>query len=169
VLHHVQARPFLEQPAGEDAPPLRIGLANVHLHEGAGILLGFPGRGALAGAQADDHVADARRLAGLEVDVLRRAVALVEDAEHRLTVLHRRGAGIGIDAHAAHRDHIAFTGDAAGRVNRTRAFRHDHVDAVNVFLIALPIARAAAQAQEHCPCGQDRQAAETHASGAQAS
>jgi hypothetical protein len=60
------------------------------LDEGAGELLLFPRRGRLAGAQANDHVLPAHRLAGMERDRLRNPIALVEDAEDGDALRHRR-------------------------------------------------------------------------------
>jgi hypothetical protein len=68
-------------------------VADVELDEGAGEALHFPRRGRLAGAQPHDYVADAHRLAGLQSQVARQAVALVEESDHRDAVTHRRGAG----------------------------------------------------------------------------
>ena len=42
-----------------------VDLLDIDLDEGAGIMLLFPGRGLLAGAKPDHHVADAHGLAGL--------------------------------------------------------------------------------------------------------
>ena len=52
----------------------------------------FPRRGFLARAQADDHLADADRLPRLQRQVTRDAVALVEQADHRDALRHRRFA-----------------------------------------------------------------------------
>ncbi|KQN91587.1 hypothetical protein ASE90_01940 [Sphingomonas sp. Leaf67] len=68
-------------------------------------MLLLPRRGALAGTQADDHITDARRLTGLERQVAGFAVALVEQADHRDPLGHRRrsrqqaAVQPGIDAH----------------------------------------------------------------------
>jgi len=88
------------------------------LHERAGQVLLFPRRGALAGAQADDHVADAHRLAGLQRHVARLAVALVEQTEHGAPLRHRRRAirRIGTRRQIDHR-HV---GDARLLVERGR-------------------------------------------------
>jgi len=72
-----------------------VGTADIELDEGAGQLLGLPGRGLLAGPKPDDHVSDAQRLSGLHAQIARQAVALVEQADHRFTFGHGR--------HAAHR------------------------------------------------------------------
>jgi hypothetical protein len=63
---------------------------DVELDERAGQLLFLPGRGLFAGAQPNDRVLPANRLAGPERDVLDDAVALVEDPEHRHALRHRR-------------------------------------------------------------------------------
>jgi len=89
VLDNVQRRPFLVEPARKDPLPALVELRDIELHKGAGIMFLLPGRGLLAGAQADDHIADPRRLAGLERDIAGDAVALVEQAEHRDALRHR--------------------------------------------------------------------------------
>ena len=61
MQHDVVVRPLLVEPAGEGPPPLGVGSAHVQLNEGAGQLLRFPRRGSLAGRQADDRIADARK------------------------------------------------------------------------------------------------------------
>jgi hypothetical protein len=66
---------------------------DVELDEGAGQLLDLPGRGRLARAQPDNRIADSHRLPRLENQVARHAVALVEEAEHRHPLRHRRRAG----------------------------------------------------------------------------
>jgi len=101
VLDDVERRRFLVEPAGEDPlePPLRI--AHVELDEGAGEFLHLPRRAGLAGAEANDDVADPDRLARFELDVARDAIALVEEPEHRDPLRHRsrprrhRGHGLG--------------------------------------------------------------------------
>jgi len=65
VRHDIQCRAFLVQPAREHARPGLAGLKHIKLHEGAGEMLGFPWRGLLARAQADDRVAHLYGLAGL--------------------------------------------------------------------------------------------------------
>jgi len=69
-----------------------IRAAHVHLHEGTGQLLGLPGGGFFAGAQAHDDISDADRLAGFQRQVTGYAVALVEQADHRDPLGHRRTA-----------------------------------------------------------------------------
>jgi hypothetical protein len=71
---------------------LALGIAHVELHERAGQRLHLPGRGGLAGAQPDDGIADPDRLARFQRDVARQAVALVEEAEDRHPLRHRRGS-----------------------------------------------------------------------------
>jgi hypothetical protein len=93
VLDNVQRRRFLVQPAREDAAiaVLRVArLLDVELDEGAGQLLRLPRCRRLAGAQAHDRVADAHRLAGPQRQVLEEAVALVEEAQDRDPLPHRR-------------------------------------------------------------------------------
>jgi hypothetical protein len=94
VLDDVERGRFLVEPAREDPPELlRAGGAHVELDEGAGQLLHLPGRGRLAGPQANDDVAEADRLAGAQAELAHLAVALVEKPQHRDALGHRRGAG----------------------------------------------------------------------------
>ena len=96
MLDDVERRRLLVQPAGEDAAiaVLRIArLLDVELYERPGEPLRLPGGGRLAGAQPHDRVADPHRLARLQRQILRQAVALVEEAEHRDALAHRRRAG----------------------------------------------------------------------------
>jgi hypothetical protein len=93
VLDHVEGRRFLVHPAGEDPLKLSLGIAHVELDERTCQLLHFPRRGSLAGAQPNDHIAIADRLAGPQLDVAGDAVSLVEQPEHRNPLRHRRGAG----------------------------------------------------------------------------
>jgi hypothetical protein len=90
VLDRVERGRFVEQPAREDPSPLVVAPAHVGLYESAGELLLLPGRGRLAGAQANHHVADPHRLTGAQRYVPRDAVALVEQADHRDPLRHRR-------------------------------------------------------------------------------
>jgi hypothetical protein len=94
VLDDIERRRFLVQPAGEDAAPALVGALDVDLDEGPGQLLFLPRRGRLARAQAHDHVLPAGRLTGVQRDVLNDAVALVEDAEHRHALSHRRDSAL---------------------------------------------------------------------------
>jgi hypothetical protein len=92
VLDSVEPRGFLVEPAREDPPEgLRARIADVDLDEGAGQLLHLPGGGRLAGAQPDDDVAGADRLARMQREFAHLAVALVEQAQHRDALRHRRG------------------------------------------------------------------------------
>lgn len=93
MLDHVAIGAFLEQPARKDAIPFVVALIlHRELDKGAGFGRIFPWRGRLARPQADDRAADTRRIAGLHLKVADQAVALVEQAEHRDTVGHRRRA-----------------------------------------------------------------------------
>jgi hypothetical protein len=96
VLDDVERRRFLVQPTGEDAAPAPVGLLHVELNEGAGQLLVLPRGGGLAGAQPHDHVLPADRLTGMQRDILDDAVALVEDAEHRHPLRHRRHTALAV-------------------------------------------------------------------------
>jgi hypothetical protein len=93
VLDDVERRRLLVKPARKDAAELAVRAAHVQLHEGAGILLGLPGRRGLAIAEPHDHVADPHRLARPQRQVALQAIALVEQADHRDPLRHRRRAG----------------------------------------------------------------------------
>jgi hypothetical protein len=93
VLDQVERRRLLVEPAGEDALELALRIADVELDEGAGQLLLLIRGGGLAGAQANDGVADAERLAGLHLQVRLDAVALVQQADHGHALGHRCRAG----------------------------------------------------------------------------
>jgi hypothetical protein len=94
VFDDIEAGRFLEQPAGEHASVLRLPtFTDVDLHKGAGFLRQFPRRGALARGQADDHRANLAGFTGLQLDLLRDIVALVEQAQHRDT-LRKRGRAV---------------------------------------------------------------------------
>ena len=71
---------------------LALRVAHVELHERAGQLLHFPGRGGFAGPEADDHAAGLDRLARLHLELAGDAVALVKQAQHRHPFAHRRRA-----------------------------------------------------------------------------
>jgi hypothetical protein len=73
-----------------------VGALDVDLDERAGELLLLPRSGGFTRAQADDHVLQPRRLAGVQGHGLDDPVALVEHAQHRDPLRHRRDAG-GID------------------------------------------------------------------------
>ena len=93
MLDDVALGPFLEDPARKDAIPFVVALIlHRQLHEGAGFGRILPRRGLLAGAQAHDRAADAHRFAGLHLEVADQPVALVEEAEHRDALAHRRRA-----------------------------------------------------------------------------
>jgi len=99
VLDHVERRRVLEQPARKDAFPGRIGagrgaFGDQHLNEGPGFGRHFPRRGALAGREPDDHIADPLRFARLDLDVLGKVVALVEQAELGDAFLTRRAEAL---------------------------------------------------------------------------
>jgi hypothetical protein len=66
---------------------------DVHLHEGAGQLFLLPRRARFAGAQADRDILHPHRLPRLQRQVADDAVALVEQAEDRDPLRHRRDAG----------------------------------------------------------------------------
>jgi hypothetical protein len=95
VFDNIGGRIFLEQPARKDAAPaLGLGrpwraLIDQKLHERALVGIGFPWRGLFTGAQADNDLAEPDCLAGLQFDIARLAVALVEKTEHRHALRHR--------------------------------------------------------------------------------
>jgi hypothetical protein len=88
VLDRVERGRLLVEPAGEGPAEAAVSLAHVELDEGAGQHLLLPRRRRLAGAQADDDVADPHGMAGLELDVARDAVALVEQPQHSHPIRH---------------------------------------------------------------------------------
>jgi hypothetical protein len=103
MLDDVERRAFLIDPAREHPVPVLVGALDVDLDEGAGQFLQLPRRRRLAGAQANDDVLDPDRLAGLQGDVADDAVALVEQAEDRDPLGHRRDAGL-VPRRARHLD-----------------------------------------------------------------
>jgi len=70
--------------------PAAVAVAHVDLHERPGQLLIFPGRRGFAGAQPYDHVADADRMARRQRDFTGFAAPLVEQAQYRDPLRHRR-------------------------------------------------------------------------------
>jgi len=143
-----------------DAVPLLVDFEHIDLDEGASQLIGFPGRGLVAGLEADDHVADPHRLARLHLELAGLAVALVEDAEHRDAVLHRRRRRI-VDRLAvpADSDHVAgLVRVAAGG---------DDLVARRIIVRAAP-ARACAEGEQQ-PGRSYSGVAHDHAPGVQAS
>jgi hypothetical protein len=116
VLHDIAVGTFAEQPSGKIAPPFIVGgAAHVQLHEGPGFLHIFPWRAGFAGLQPDDGVADAQRLAGFHLEVGGDAVALVEQADHRHPLIHRRA---GQRRGVAVADLLPFNADGTGAVFR---------------------------------------------------
>jgi len=97
VLDNVERRAFLVEPAGEGLAPDRLGFARDDLHERAGPFFRFPRVGFLAGAQAHDEITNAHRLTRLHHEITRQAVALVENAQRRHALGHRRGFAIAGD------------------------------------------------------------------------
>ena len=91
MLHDVAVRSFPEQPAGKIAAPFIVGrAANVELNEGTRFLHIFPGRCGFAGLQPNNGIAHAQRFARLHRQVGGDPVALVEQADHRHPLVHRR-------------------------------------------------------------------------------
>jgi hypothetical protein len=82
---------------------------HVDLHEGAGQLLRFPRSAGFAGTQANDDVLHPDCLPRLQRQVPDNAVALVEQANHRDPLRHRRHARLfGGGARNLDGDGIAF-------------------------------------------------------------
>jgi hypothetical protein len=89
MFDDVEGRRFLVEPAGKDALPASLRVSDVELDERAGQLLHLPCRGRLARPQSHDRVADPDRLARLQRQLARDAVALVEQAEDGDALGHR--------------------------------------------------------------------------------
>jgi hypothetical protein len=117
VLDDVQRRTLLVEPSRKRPPPLLIRTAHVQLHERAGQLLLLPRRGALARTQPNDRIADAQRLARLHRQIAADAIALVEQADDRHALRHRRAAGVYWPRISLDRHHI-------GRHFGLRGIRH---------------------------------------------
>jgi len=148
--------------------PRSVGLRDVELDERAGIMLGLPRRGLFARAQPDDGVADSRRLAGLQRQVARLAVALVEQAEHGDAVLHRRRACLRVAGIARHVDRLHPARDI-GFVERRRGSGR-HGDRRLRLLPLIPVIPGPARRSRASQCSDDADhAAPVHASGVQAS
>ncbi len=92
MLHDIQRRPFLEQPAGKNPPPFLIRLLHLDLHKAAGEVFLLPRRGLLTSLQPDDDLPEARRFSGFQCHVTRHPVALVEQPKHRNPLPHGGGA-----------------------------------------------------------------------------
>lgn len=99
MLDDVALGPFLEQPARKGPPPFLVIAQHIELDERPGFGRFLPWRRGFTGAQADNGVADAQRLARLHRQVAGDTVALVEDAQHRHPLRHRRsGQGSALPA-----------------------------------------------------------------------
>jgi hypothetical protein len=138
VLHDIERRPLLEQPAGKNTPPVLVAARDVNLDERAGIMFLLPRRGLLAGTQPHDDIADPRRFAGFQHDIARHAVTLVQQSQGRHAFRHRRrpvpridatpdidrhdvtGAGIGVE-----RGFGGFLGHRRNRFRRAAPGQHD--------------------------------------------
>jgi hypothetical protein len=103
VLDDVQRWAFLVEPAREDPRPVLVRPLHVQLNEGAGELLRFPRRRGFTGAQADDDILHADRLARTQRQVADDAVALVQEAKNRDPFRHRRDARL-VGRRARHLD-----------------------------------------------------------------
>jgi hypothetical protein len=166
MLDDIAVRPFLEQPAGKDAVPLIVaGLAHVELHEGAGLGHFLPWRGRLAGAQPHNRIVDAQRLARLHAELAGLAIALVEQADHRNALCHRRaGQAVCGKALASNGLYIGF-GAIVRRLARTAGRQPDQKEGAK---------RAGRQgngrqAMTRRPATRRRAPERNHASGVQAS
>jgi hypothetical protein len=90
VLDDVAVRPLAENPARKDAIPFVVALIlHRQLDEGASFGRILPRRGHLACAEPHDRAADARRFAGLHLEIADEPVTLVEQADDRDAVRHR--------------------------------------------------------------------------------
>jgi hypothetical protein len=125
VLDDVERRRFLVKPAREGAFPALVRLLHVELDERAGQLLVLPRCGCFARAQAHDHVLPAHRLSRVKRDILDDAVALVENAENRDPLRHRRHATFAIggrgDLPRRGRRRVPLLGAFAARRERKRS------------------------------------------------
>jgi hypothetical protein len=93
MLDDVAVGPLAENPARKDAIPFVVALIlHRQLDESTRFGRIFPRRGRLARAQPDDRAADARRFAGLHLEIADEPVALVEQADDGDAVGHRRRA-----------------------------------------------------------------------------
>jgi hypothetical protein len=91
MLHDVPVRAVPEQPAGEGPVPFLVtGFLHVQLDEGACFLRIFPRSGLLAGAQPHNGRTDAQRLPGLQGEIFRQTVALIEKPDDGNALCHRR-------------------------------------------------------------------------------
>jgi hypothetical protein len=95
VLDDVERWRFFIDPTRKNASPPAIGLLHVELNKGAGQLLILPWRAGFAGLQAHDRILYPERLARLHGEVAYDPVALVEKAQHRDSLRHRRDASNG--------------------------------------------------------------------------
>jgi hypothetical protein len=94
VLDDIERWRFLVEPAREDPLPALVDLLDVELDERSGERWRFPWRGGFARPQPDDRIAHPQRLPRLHCQVANDAVALVEQADHRDPLGHRRLADI---------------------------------------------------------------------------
>jgi hypothetical protein len=96
VLDRVERRRLLEQPARKHPLPLLVRLLDVELDERPGQFLFLPRGGRFAGAEADDRILPAHRLAGVQRYRLHDPVTLVEDAQQRDPLRHRRDPALAL-------------------------------------------------------------------------
>ena len=94
VLDDVERRRFLVEPAREDAAPASCRAAGRRAGRTRRSASPLPTARSSRRRAADDDVLPPRRLAGVKRDILDDAVALVEDAEHRDPLRHRRHAAL---------------------------------------------------------------------------
>ena len=101
MLDDVERRAFLIHPARKHPAPIAVRALDIELDERSGQPLGLPRRGRIAGAQPDQRVLGANRLARLEGEIADDAVALVEQGDHRHPLGHRCDPG-GVDRRRQH-------------------------------------------------------------------
>jgi hypothetical protein len=90
VLDHVAVGPLAENPARKDAIPFVVALIlHRQLHERTRLGRILPRRGLLACAEPHDSAADARRFAGLHLEIADEPVTLVEQTDDGNAVGHR--------------------------------------------------------------------------------
>ena len=125
MLDHVERRALLVQPACKHPLPIGIGAAHVELDEGPGQPLGFPRRGRIARAEADQRILGADRLARFQREVADDAVTLVEQSDDRHALGHRRHTG-GIDRRRQLLRCDLVLGDDLSRLGAAAGNRHRH-------------------------------------------
>lgn len=95
MLEHVERGRVFEHPTGKHALPTQRcifarSLIHQNLDECASFRRLFPRRRAFASGELDDDIANPLGLTGLEQQILRQIVALVQHADGRNPIRHRR-------------------------------------------------------------------------------